>query len=494
ETVYLSIDLSGIGTSNDDYECKGRKSKPKPRKKRPTISKVLKSRYGLKSPEENDNTKPNLEEEKIKRINEPNKPRIRKAKIEIYEPNQESIEKNLEEDKIEDQEIGAKRKEILDQQKSTDMDLNGERNKLYKKENPIILARENRTISVDTACKNTIETSSNLEGKLFGSAEKIDLKPLLQKTMDEINTEKDIPKELIESVKAELNRANTIELDSTITKVNNIVDLVKNTQSTENLEDIKDDISIEEGYRKKKINEKFDHINKYTSKVPSKEAITKKAIEMSYVKEIHVEKDEHEAFKNHERPTEPDGANRDKDKPKTSYYYPKYIKIGHIIETIEEYFENRNSIETDIRPDTTIDLGYTCEAWKRKIETLKRITKKSKDKDLNKTKIQEDYESTTLDHKCEVWIKRKHKIIDKNCNNAEIADTVQDAETLRKDKVQLILLLQNLKSRYQELKVTNSNQIEEKIGMYGPKNEKKQWLGILSRKTTIFRMILYEII
>ncbi|RIB04565.1 hypothetical protein C2G38_2048332 [Gigaspora rosea] len=268
--------MCATGTSNDDYECKGRKSKPKPRKKRPTISKVLKSRYGLKSPEENDNTKPNLEEEKIKRINEPNKPRIRKAKIEIYEPNQESIEKNLEEDKIEDQEIGAKRKEILDQQKSTDMDLNGERNKLYKKENPIILARENRTISVDTACKNTIETSSNLEGKLFGSAEKIDLKPLLQKTMDEINTEKDIPKELIESVKAELNRANTIELDSTITKVNNI--------------------------------------------------------------------------------------------------------------------------------------GYTCEAWKRKIETLKRITKKSKDKDLNKTKIQEDYESTTLDHKCEVWIKRVNEL------------------------------------------------------------------------------------
>ncbi|CAG8591713.1 32792_t:CDS:2, partial [Gigaspora margarita] len=52
-------------------------------------------RVSQKSPEENVNTRQDFEEERIKHINEPNKPRIRKAKLEIYKPNQESIEKNL---------------------------------------------------------------------------------------------------------------------------------------------------------------------------------------------------------------------------------------------------------------------------------------------------------------------------------------------------------------------------------------------------------------
>ncbi|CAG8835189.1 4222_t:CDS:2, partial [Gigaspora margarita] len=73
--------------------------------------------------------------------------------------------------------------------------------------------------------KNTIEIYSNLESNILSSKEKIDLKFFLQKMVNKINAEKDISKELIELLKAELNRANMIELDSTITKANDINEL-----------------------------------------------------------------------------------------------------------------------------------------------------------------------------------------------------------------------------------------------------------------------------
>ncbi|KAF0494467.1 hypothetical protein F8M41_021234 [Gigaspora margarita] len=54
-----------------------------------------------KSPKENDDTNQELEE-KTKCANETIKPEVGKTKPEAYEPYQESVEKNLEENKIED--------------------------------------------------------------------------------------------------------------------------------------------------------------------------------------------------------------------------------------------------------------------------------------------------------------------------------------------------------------------------------------------------------
>ncbi|CAG8768395.1 10517_t:CDS:2, partial [Gigaspora margarita] len=273
EIAYLSIDLLGIRISNDDYEYKGRKSKQKvsskPKKRRPTISKVLKSQYAL------------------------------------------------------------------------------------EKETPMIFTCENSTISINAAYQMI----------------------LLQETVNKIDAEKDIPKELIESLKAELNRVNTIGLNSQNTEVDNIIKgITVKENKTHDLTDqelyYQDEIGLEKAYEdwKKRINKR--QINDNTNKV---------------------KKDKHEVFKSYKRPTEPNERTQVKDRLKTFSYCQEYTEMKHIDETIEGYFKNRTSIEANIGSNSTNDLERTCEVWKKKVEMLKGITKKSKDKDQNETKKQEEY-------------------------------------------------------------------------------------------------------
>ncbi|CAG8792753.1 37675_t:CDS:10, partial [Gigaspora margarita] len=421
EIACQSINLLGIGISNNDYEYKGRKSKqkvsPKSRKKRPTIFKVSKLRYTL------------------------------------------------------------------------------------EKETPIIFTCKNSTILINAACKNTIEAYLNLEKKLLESEKKsqekeieeIDQITLLQKTVDEINAEKDIPKELIESLKAELNRATAIEINSQFTeKANsakkvkseidspdkdkyskidiakedilnirwnlkplednrtdashdsgiscqNKVDLVKNAQSTENLED---KTPTKKEYRKVEnriiINKIRSNIAIYRPRIEVKGNKTYDLTiqglycqdeinlrrtykdcnkKISNAEEIRVKKDEHEVFK----------------------------KMKHVDETIEGYFKNRTSIEADIGSNSTNDLERTCE---------------SKDKDQNETKKQEEHGQANLNFLCKTWMNKieifkrmiKYPYEPKDPESNKIADTVQNAETSRKDKAQWIQPLQNLKKWISRIK------------------------------------------
>ncbi|CAG8710664.1 24818_t:CDS:2, partial [Gigaspora rosea] len=371
EIAYLSIDLLSIGTSNDDYECKDCKSRqkgsPKPRKKRPTCL----------------------------------KPRIGDTKMETYEPYQESVVINLEEDKEKDRQLETKKKESKNQQRSMDINLDDENQKT-----------------------------------------------LLHEMIDEIDVKNDIPKERIESLTVELNRATTIKTNSQSAKKlkslkddrTNVLydpgiscqeelDLVKNDQLTKNIEATyhlrNANFGIEVELEAHEIFNSFQELATNNPEMnrwyPEYEIAIKRnkthdiiTLGLYYREEIglekayeewrkkiskilyQVEKDEHEVFKDHKRLTELDEDTQVKDKPRISYYCPKYMKIRHVNETIERYFK----IEADIGHNIINNLERTCKDWKKRVKTLKKMTKEYKDKDLNETKKQEEYELTNLNHIC----------------------------------------------------------------------------------------------
>ncbi|CAG8730468.1 3261_t:CDS:2, partial [Gigaspora rosea] len=165
---------------------------------------------------------------------------------------------------------------------------------------------------VDASCKNILGTSFFLNPKrnLIEIGEKnqareeeeLDQKILLQETVNEINAEKNISKELIELLTIKLHRANVMELNSQITDISNLELRNWNADSTK---------------------------------------------EMNYVKEIQVKKIENKAFKSYKRSTESNER------------------------TQKCHFKSK----ADIKPDTTNNLECTYKAWKKKVETLKRITK-----------------------------------------------------------------------------------------------------------------------
>ncbi|CAG8513642.1 6210_t:CDS:2, partial [Gigaspora margarita] len=358
---------------------------------------VPKSFYTLESPKENDDTNQKLEE---------------KTKC------------NLEENKMEDREIKTKKKEIKNQQKLMDIDLDDKNYGLYKEETPIIITQKNQTREI----------------------EEIDQMTLLQETVDEIDAEKDIPKELIELLKAGLNRANTMGLNLQNTEVDNISNLKLRNQNADsakkNLKPIEDDrtdvqydprISCQDkldlrptmqGFETKvvRVYEMFDSTQKLDTNKPVEKITVKenKARDLTdqelYYQEEIIKKDEHEAFKSYKRPTEPNEETQVKNRLKTFLYCQKYTEMKHVDKIIECY----PKIEANIEPNSTDNLEHTCEVWKKKIEIFKRM-------------IKYPYEP-------------------KDSESYKIANTVQDAETSRKDKAQSIQLLQNLKSGYQELK------------------------------------------
>ncbi|RIB26907.1 hypothetical protein C2G38_2262607 [Gigaspora rosea] len=221
---------------------------------------VPESRSALESQKEHNATNQEFEKERMKYVNRINKRRIRDARIKAYELYQESVEKNLKEDKMEDQEIRTKKKEILNPQKLVIMDFDDMKLERHKHETPIIFTHENYRISVNAFCKNTIKTSSNLKSNSLGSAEEIVLKLLLQETVDKINDKRDIPKELIELLKAELNRANTRKLDSTITKVYDIDNLQFKNQKANSAKKVKSEIDSPDKDELSRINIEKDEI------------------------------------------------------------------------------------------------------------------------------------------------------------------------------------------------------------------------------------------
>ncbi|CAG8615422.1 10782_t:CDS:2, partial [Gigaspora margarita] len=73
-------------------------------------------------------------------------------------------------------------------------------------------------------------------------------------------------------------------------------------------------------------------------------------------------------------------------------------KIGNnIVITIRKM----QTLESKLCYQKEINLEKAYENWKKRVEILKRITKKFKEKDLNELKKQEEYRQTTLNHKCE---------------------------------------------------------------------------------------------
>ncbi|CAG8817232.1 41418_t:CDS:2, partial [Gigaspora margarita] len=68
----------------------------KAQREKTTIPEVPELHYALESSKENDASNQELEEEKKKHVNRINKPRIKNAKTEAYEPYQEPAEMNSE--------------------------------------------------------------------------------------------------------------------------------------------------------------------------------------------------------------------------------------------------------------------------------------------------------------------------------------------------------------------------------------------------------------
>ncbi|KAF0424513.1 hypothetical protein F8M41_006560 [Gigaspora margarita] len=82
---------------------------------------------------------------------------------------------------------------------------------------------------------------------------------------------------------------------------------------------------------------------------------------INYAKEIHVEKDKHEAFKDYKSPTELDKQSRVENELQAFIYCLKYTKMSHVNETIKSYLKNRISIKANIVPNITNNLKHTCE-------------------------------------------------------------------------------------------------------------------------------------
>ncbi|CAG8820652.1 20550_t:CDS:2, partial [Gigaspora margarita] len=199
--------------------------------------------------------------------------------------------------------------------------------------------------------------------------------------------------------------------------------------NTQSIKDIKDNISIEEEYRKFIEMENKIIINKAKK-------INKKPIDNNTNK---VKKDEHEAFKDHERPTEPNEETQVKNRLKTFTYCQEPTEIEHIDE--------------------------------KKVETLKEVTKKFKEEDLNELKKQEEYKPNNLNHSCTTWIKwvDKFKITIKypykpdDSERCKAANKVNllNIEIPRKDKALLIQLLQDLKSKPKGLDVKITSKLKK---------------------------------
>ncbi|CAG8819587.1 6089_t:CDS:2, partial [Gigaspora margarita] len=270
-------------------------------------------------------------------------------------------------------------------------------------------------------------------------------------TVNKIDAKKDIPKELIKLLKAELYRVNIIELDSTITKANDIGKIDIGKDDTQLTKDIKNNIPIEEGYQKFIEIENKIVINK-AEKLYYQDKISLRKVYKDWKKRINkrqidddinkVKKNKHEVFKNHEKLTKLNEETQVKNRLKILSYCQKPAKIEHINEIKEHY----SKINTNKGPDIINDLECTCEIWKKKVETLKGVTKKFKEDDPNELKKQEEYKPNNLNYSCATWIKRvdKFKIMIKylyepdNPKRCKAANKVNlpNIEILRKDKAQ----------------------------------------------------------
>ncbi|CAG8735572.1 25017_t:CDS:2 [Gigaspora margarita] len=341
----------------------------------------------------------------------------------IRELYQESVKKNLEENKIENREIETKKKEIKNQQKLTDIDLDDKSYELYKEETSMII------------------------------------------TLDKIDTKKDISKELIESLTIALNRATAIEINSQFIEVDNISNFQLKNQKADSAKKVESEIDTIYCPRiEVKGNKTYDPTTQglyCQDEIDLRRTYKDCNKKISNAKEIHVEKDKHEAFKDHERPTEPNEETQVKNRLKTFSYCQEPAKMEHIDKIIECY----SKIDANKEPDIINDLECTCEDWKKRVKMLKRMTKKPKDKDQNETKKQEEHGRANLNFLCETWMNKvnnlkrivKTSYKQKYTKRHKIVNIVQDAETLRKDEAQSIRLLPDLKSGYQELKVIYSN-------------------------------------
>ncbi|KAF0445740.1 hypothetical protein F8M41_003065 [Gigaspora margarita] len=193
-----------------------------------------------------------------------------------------------------------------------------------------------------------------------------------------------------------------IELDSTITKVNNINELGKidiGKDDTQSTKDIKDDIPIEEGYQKfikieNKIiiNKTKSNIATYHPKGTVKENKTYDLItpELYYQDEISLRK----AYKDWKKRINKRQIDNNTDKVE------KMNMKTHRNGTHDKIIECYSKININKGPDIINNLEYTGEMWKKRIETLKGVTKKFKEADPNELKKQEEYKPNNLNHSC----------------------------------------------------------------------------------------------
>ncbi|CAG8653826.1 29004_t:CDS:2, partial [Gigaspora margarita] len=80
---------------------------------------------------------------------------------------------------------------------------------------------------------------------------------------------------------------------------------------------------------------------------------------------------------------------------------PVIKKAKH--EAIKRYSKNGIGIESDLGSNTANNIESACEIWKKKVEKLKKTTRKSKSENTNEP---EKYGKSTLNPACESWTKR----------------------------------------------------------------------------------------
>ncbi|CAG8731880.1 35375_t:CDS:2, partial [Gigaspora margarita] len=126
-------------------------------------------------------------------------------------------------------------------------------------------------------------------------------------------------------------------------------------------------------------------------------------------------------------------------------YCQEPAEIEHVNEIIERY----SKIDANKGPNIINNLEYTCEMWKKKVETLRGVTKKFKEEDPNELKKQKEYKPNNLNYIDEFKMMIKYPYEPDNPERYKAANKVNlpNIEIPRKDKAQLRQLLQDLKSK-----------------------------------------------
>ncbi|KAF0556228.1 hypothetical protein F8M41_015989 [Gigaspora margarita] len=115
--------------------------------------------------------------------------------------------------------------------------------------------------------------------------------------------------------------------------------------------------------------------------------------------------------------------------------------MDRVDEAIKRYSKNGIGAESDLGPNTANDIESACEIWKKKVEKLKKTTRKSESKNTNEP---EKYKRSTLNPAYEAWTKRvdefertiKIPYEPKNPERRKIADvevSPNDEKTQEKD-------------------------------------------------------------